>query len=326
MPITAANFSSVLLIPNQRICVGIIEDLHKQILVGKRKRGVHLAECWEFPGGKLESHESFKIALRRELHEELGIHAHTLQKLIEFQHQYKDRHLHFQVFKVSGFRGDVKSCEGQDLQWISPNQLAQLDFPAANTAMLDALTMPDTYMIADRDVFGDRLFSIVEKQLKAGVSLIQYRAKNEDKAIYIKNAKQLIALCAKSGAKLVCNVDVSVANEIGLQAIHLNSSRLREAHQQLPHYKNINVFSASCHNEEEVVMANALGVRCVLIGSVNKTRSHTDLQELGWNRFSQLCVIANCPVYALGGMSLEDCHNARVYGAQGIAAIRAFNI
>jgi 8-oxo-dGTP diphosphatase len=308
----------------QRICVGVIENYQQQVLVGKRKQGAHLQGCWEFPGGKLESHESFKMALRRELYEELGIHAHSLSKLIELQHSYEDRQLHFQIFKVTGFSGQIRSAESQALQWVSNSQLAALNFPAANSAMLDALSMPALYMIADQTVLKDQLISIVRKQLNTGIPLIQYRANNENKQSYIANARQLKDLCSAAGAKLICNCDLAWGVEIGADGSHLNSQRLREVLSLPSEYSQPEFFSASCHSEEEVEMANEVGVRCILLGPVNQTKSHSNASAIGWSRFSQLCFLANCPVYALGGMSLADVQNARVHGAQGIAAIRAF--
>ena len=308
----------------QRICIGIIENQQQQVLVGQRKAGAHLQGYWEFPGGKASPYESFKMALRRELSEELGVRVHSALKLIELQHQYEERHLHFQVFKITQFSGRVNSVEAQALKWVSRSQLRRLKFPEANSAMLDALCMPDNYMIADQDVLKDQLFSIVRKQLNAGISLIQYRACNENKATYVDHAKQLKQLCAEFDATLICNCDLAWAIDADAQWSHLNSQRLREVYRQPSQSQPLGYFSASCHNEEEVAMANEIGVRCILIGSVNNTDSHVNSQAIGWSRFSQLCFMANCPVYALGGMSLNDVQTARAHGAQGIAAIRAY--
>ncbi|HQB84376.1 MAG TPA: NUDIX domain-containing protein, partial [Candidatus Rifleibacterium sp.] len=43
-----------------------------RVLLAKR-RGGHLDNLWEFPGGKLEVGESAEHAAKRELHEELDI-------------------------------------------------------------------------------------------------------------------------------------------------------------------------------------------------------------------------------------------------------------
>ncbi|MEO8959795.1 MAG: NUDIX domain-containing protein, partial [Rudaea sp.] len=69
---------------NQQIHVvaGVLRDAHGNVLLAQRPQGKHLAGLWEFPGGKCEPGESPEAALRRELHEEIGIHAGALQRLI----------------------------------------------------------------------------------------------------------------------------------------------------------------------------------------------------------------------------------------------------
>jgi 8-oxo-dGTP diphosphatase len=308
----------------QRICIGVVVNQQQQVLVGERKQGTHLQGYWEFPGGKVEPHESFKMALRRELFEEIGIQARSMSKLIELQHHYEDRQLHFQLFKITDYSGQVRSVEAQALRWVSSSQLKTLNFPTANAAMIDTLSLPVKYMIADQDVLKDQLMAVARKQLNAGISLIQYRANSENKSSYISHAKQLKSLCGDFGATLICNGDLAWVDEVGAHGAHLNSRRLHEVSRQPTKYEQLEFFSASCHSEEEVAMANKIGVRCILLGAVNQTISHADSNAIGWSRFSQLCFLANCPVYALGGMSLTDVQNARVHGAQGIAAIRAF--
>ena len=306
------------------IAIGVIENSQGQVLVAKRPEGVHLEGCWEFPGGKVESQESFKMALRRELAEEVGINIGATTKLIEFQHQYEDRHLHFQVFKVLNFIGEVRAKEAQPLQWVDRSKLNTLNFPTANKAILDALAMPQQYMIADQEVFKRNIFSVVQTQLRAGVSLIQYRASKTKKVDYISVAKDLRDLCAQHDAMLVCNCDLAWADDIKPHGIHLNSKRLAEAHSQDKINARDKYFSASCHTDVEVRMANQLGVKCVLIGPVEYTQSHPQARSLGWNSFSQLCFQANMPVYALGGLMVSDVQNAIVHGGQGMAGIRAF--
>jgi len=56
-----------------RVVAGIFRDAHGRVLLAQRAAGKHLAGLWEFPGGKCEAGEPPEQALRRELHEEIGL-------------------------------------------------------------------------------------------------------------------------------------------------------------------------------------------------------------------------------------------------------------
>ena len=55
------------------VAVGVLLDTSGRFLLTSRPTGKVYAGYWEFPGGKLESGETVHQALKRELHEELGI-------------------------------------------------------------------------------------------------------------------------------------------------------------------------------------------------------------------------------------------------------------
>lgn len=309
----------------QSIAVGVILNKHRQVLICKRNNGKHLAGCWEFPGGKLEQGESFKFALRRELYEEVGVIVRTAIKVLETHHQYSDRLLRFQFYKIPDYDGEIAPRENQQMRWVSINELNTIQFPEANRAIIDALILPNHYMIADEKVFSNKLMSCVEEQLNNGVRIIQHRANfDEEKSVYIQHAKQLKRLCEVHSAKYISNCSLDWVSEIQPHGIHLPSHMLKEIGESKVSKSSFEYFSASCHDEHEVNVANQLNVRCALIGPVNVTKSHPNDTAIGWKRFNELCFSSNMLVYAIGGMKLADDKTASIYGAQGIAAIRAF--
>ena len=55
------------------VAAAALIDDRDRVLLARRPVDAHQGGLWEFPGGKLEAGESVPEALRRELHEELGI-------------------------------------------------------------------------------------------------------------------------------------------------------------------------------------------------------------------------------------------------------------
>ena len=56
-------------------------------LIAQRNRNKHFAFHWEFPGGKVDNGETFKIALQREIKEELSIDIKIYQKVSSQTHK-----------------------------------------------------------------------------------------------------------------------------------------------------------------------------------------------------------------------------------------------
>ena len=308
----------------QKISLAVIINSQGKILLSQRKKGIHLESLWEFPGGKLNSGESFKQALRREIKEELNINLGECKKLIDFNYCYPDRELHFQVFIVPVKDLVIHHAEKQNIRWIEKSKLKTLDLPSANEIICNALLMPDLYMIADYKVLGNKIISLVEKQLLCGVRMVQYRITGE----YIP--KQTIEigyilkkLCDKYSATLVLNSNWQLWQSIKPHGVHIKScdlSKYRDLQDEIP----FQALSAACHTEHDVEMINQCAIHSAVVGSVHPTQTHPEARAIGWIGFSRLCQKINKPVYAIGGCNRTDVRTSQVYGGQGIASIRGF--
>ena len=99
------------------VAVGVLIAPDGAFLLTSRPEGKVYAGYWEFPGGKLEAGETVEQALRRELHEEIGITIGAAlpwrEKLVDYPHALV--RLHF--CKVSDWTGELYMREGQQFSW-----------------------------------------------------------------------------------------------------------------------------------------------------------------------------------------------------------------
>lgn len=120
------------------VAVGVIYQ-NEGFFLTKRHEAAHQGGKWEFPGGKVESEETVAQALARELNEEVGIDILACQPLITIEHDYGDKKVCLEVFLVDNFQGEPTAQEGQVEGWFSLSELSELDFPAANVAIVEKL-------------------------------------------------------------------------------------------------------------------------------------------------------------------------------------------
>jgi 8-oxo-dGTP diphosphatase len=103
------------------VAVGVIRRSHDgAVLLASRPSGKVYAGWWEFSGGKLEPTETVEEALRRELHEELGITVLHTHPAWEITHRYDHAHVHLHFCWVTHWTGTPVAQEGQQLCWVTP--------------------------------------------------------------------------------------------------------------------------------------------------------------------------------------------------------------
>lgn len=295
-----------------------------RVLISQRQPGTHLEGYWEFPGGKLEPGESIEAGLKRELREELGIEPLTYRPLIKVRHAYPDKSVFLDVWRVDAYTGKPVGVEGQAIEWRAINELVPLSFPPADVPVITALSLPARHLITGKFTDLSEFEARLSAALNSGIEIIQCRIthdwlqqNNHSLALDVMNVSKL--LCRQHGADLLFNVPEQLSMHV-TEGRHFNSHQL----QRLETRPDLKLVSASCHNQQELEIAQAKGVDYAFLSPVQKTQSHPDSQALGWDRFSHTIENINIPVYALGGVSADDIETAWRAGAQGVAAIGAF--
>lgn len=303
------------------IAVGIIEDAHSRVLVSRRRPSTHGAGDWEFPGGKVDGGESVYQALARELAEELGIRVSAARPLIRVRHDYPERLVVLDTWRVTAYAGRPESLEGQALRWLEKGELRNWPLMAADAPIVTALRLPDRYLItgASADAPADFLARL-DASLERGVMLVRLRAPMLDDVAYRALAARAIGRCHRVGAACLLDRDAGMVADLGADGLHMPARRLAALNARpigVDHW-----FAASCHTAAELRHAARLAADFVVLSPVKPTPTHPGTETLGWLVFNELVESANLPVYALGGLDPGDLADAWSHGAQGIAAIR----
>lgn len=303
-----------------QVAVAVLHDTQGRVLLSKRPEHVHQGGLWEFPGGKCEPGEALQVALVRECHEELGVEVQQARPLIRVAHDYGDRQVVLQVYRVQAWQGEAVGREGQALAWVAPSRLADYPMPAADVPIVRAIQLPDRYLITPPDIGAASDFlPRLQLALQRGVRLLQFRVFDHSQQQWARLAEQVLELTQAAEADVLFNAPVEWVRALGADAIHLNSRQLQTLSERP---QGIRLLAASCHTPSDLARAQDLGADFALLSPVLPTRSHPDAQPLGWQKFAAWVEPACLPVYALGGMHPELLTQAWQAGAQGVAGIR----
>jgi len=302
------------------VVAAVIHNPQDQILIAQRPLHKHQGGLWEFSGGKIDDGETAAQALVRELQEELGITATQYRPLLTVEHHYSDKSVRLQIFRVTAFDGEAHGAEGQPTVWVSPQDLKNYSFPAANIPILKAAVLPDVYYITPEphEVDGDVL-AWLQPRIQAGMWLV-LRAKSLSKNDYFGLAQQVATLCQQRQASLLLHHHVDLLDRVPTAiGVHVPFALASVSTKILTQH---NYLVISTHNAEELEQAWQWGADFVTLSPVQQTLSHPEQAAMGWSNFQLLVQQAKLPVYALGGMTQQNITQTQQLGAQGVAGIR----
>ncbi|WP_028696630.1 Nudix family hydrolase [Pseudomonas cremoricolorata] len=304
------------------VAAAVIRRADGHILIARRADTQHQGGLWEFPGGKVEAGEGVEAALARELREELGIEVQRSRALISVSHDYPDKRVLLEVREVRDFTGEPHGAEGQPLAWVAPRNLPQYAFPDANRPIVAAARLPDQYLITPEDADPGQLLRGIRQAVANGVGLIQLRAPDMYDPKYRDIAVDAVGLCAGK-AQLMLKGPLEWLGDFPAAGWHLTAAQLRKYAANGRPFPTSRWLAASCHDGDELALAQRMGVDFVTLSPVQPTQTHPDARALGWEQAQQLIAGFNQPVFVLGGVGPDDRSRAWQVGAQGVAGIRA---
>ena len=312
------------------VAVGVLLRPDGTVLLGNRPADKPWPGWWELPGGKIEPGETVLQALARELHEELGIQVTASTPWVTYVHKYPTTTVRLAFCRVTGWQGEPKGLEGQELRWVDLRHAQEVPkLLPATYPPLRWLQLPEVYAIssvgspAGLSAFLARL----DQGLLNGLRLLQWREPNWPggaDAVDLHDALvNVIARCHAAGARVLINSAHPLAWWAQADGVHLRAADALSLSVR-PALPDGALVGVSTHALAELDQARLLNADFAVLGPVLPTPSHPGVTGIGWTGFAELCAQAGLPVYALGGQSVATLDQAQAVGGHGFAGIRSW--
>ncbi len=168
----------------------------------------------------------------------------------------------------------------------------------------------------------DNFFTVIESALKGGLKLVQYRHKNQDDLIKLKEAYKLKQLCNNHNALLIINDRIDIALAVNADGVHLGQTDcpIGLARQILGTGK---IIGKSTTNPQEMAKAIADGADYIGVGPVYETPTKAGKKATGLEYVRYAEANATIPWFAIGGIDNNNIRDVVKAGARRIAVVRA---
>lgn len=116
-----------------------------RVLCAQRGPDKSLAGLWEFPGGKIEAHETPRQALHREIEEELRCEVEVAEEVCTSTYQYDFGTVELTTFICHLVNGTPHLTEHHAIRWMPPTGMPSLNWAPADieaASIISAKTLP----------------------------------------------------------------------------------------------------------------------------------------------------------------------------------------
>ena len=179
------------------------------------------------------------------------------------------------------------------------------------------------YAVTDRAWVGRQtLYEQVEDALKGGATIIQLREKEMDEDVFLREAKQLAALCHSYKVPLIINDNVQIALKSGADGVHvgIEDAPVAQIRKETP--KDF-IIGATAKTIAQAQAAERAGADYLGVGAVVPSPTKQTAIRITNKQLKEICSSVNIPAVAIGGISLSNVDELAGGGMDGIAVVSA---
>lgn len=292
------------------------------ILISQRLPNKHLAGFWEFPGGRVEAGESPRMALARELSEELGIEVLQALPWCSLTHSYETKTIRLMIFRVTRWLGEPMGKEGQAIEWVPWEILPSRRMPPADQALLKVFGRAPLYRrldpsdcVADIRYQAGRTPAVMDSHgpdpFCAYPSLLAWhnQGDNTQASGFDELVHELWPLMRNRGHECLLIGEPEVAEYWGADGVELSESCLMSLSERP---RVLTWVGARCTDLKAIQKATQLGLDFAVIDGLKHSQSSEAV-------FDEMLDASGLPIFVRGTPTLDQLIFYRNRGAYGVA-------
>ena len=177
------------------------------------------------------------------------------------------------------------------------------------------------YLVTDEKAcLGKDFYTCIEEAIKGGVKIVQLREKNISTKDFYEKALKVKEICENYGALFIINDRLDIAQAVGADGVHLGQSDMpiEKAREIL---KDKFLIGATARNVEEAKRAELLGADYIGSGAIFGTSTKDNAKKLEMGELKKIVTSVKIPVFAIGGINIDNVSILKNKGLQGICAV-----
>jgi len=185
------------------------------------------------------------------------------------------------------------------------------------------LKLEGLYLVVDPSIPRRKLLNIVRKALKGGVDILQFWSPSKSVRKISEIAWSLLDLANQTRVPLIINNNLQLAKEIGAYGVHMDQYDITPTEARKFLGKESIVGYTLGNDMERLKWAENMGADYVSFCAVFPTSSVTRCEIVPLDSIRLAKSMTKIPVFASGGINLDNARKVLEAGADGIAVISA---
>ena len=120
-----------------KVVAALIEKDGKYLIAKRSTGSSEVLGKWEFPGGKVEEHETEEEAIEREIREEFDMHIKAIRFLTSNTWEYPSKSIELRLYACKYISGEFHLHDHSEYRFVDKNELLDYDLCPADIKLAE---------------------------------------------------------------------------------------------------------------------------------------------------------------------------------------------